>query len=203
MIAININYHSHHIYSICLHFRAWWFVCANSEIFPLGQNPNFTAGWNIEYFKFFGMKILSSLQKYQYLTAHSHTGQSLGFNQQNHVWWFQFPLLCRKNGTQRLLSCFYSIESNEQKTFFPNAKAQTRQVPLLCVSGTSTRLLKVTSPDINLLSLSNKWASKGKQHKHKHQCMNHPLLHMIGNQPCYKFILDITILEIKFIRNNI
>lgn len=128
MIAINIHYHSHAVCRICLHCSAW-FEYVQILIFSSWAKPkpkNFTRGWNTKYLKCFGMNLFSSLQKYKYQAAHSHTSQSLGFRPAKSCKMVLISSFAQKKETQRLLSCFYSTDSNRQKMFFPKCSGSDK-----------------------------------------------------------------------------
>lgn len=134
MIAINIHYHSQEVCRICLHCSAWSERANSDFFFLLGQNPNFTSGWKTECLKCFGMNVFSSLQKYKYQAAHSHTSQSLGSRPAKSCKMVLISSFCaEKKETQRLLSCFHSPESNRQKMFFPKCSGSDEaSVSALC-----------------------------------------------------------------------
>lgn len=126
MIAINIHNHSHDVCRICLHCSPW-FELANSDISILGKTPALLRGWKTKYLKCFGMKIVSSLQKYKNQAAHSHTSQSLGFRPAKSCKMVLISSFAqKKKETHRLLSCFYSIESSRQKKFIPKCSGSDK-----------------------------------------------------------------------------
>lgn len=102
---------------------------------------------------------------WKYLTAHSHTGQSLGFNQQNHVWWFQFPLLCRKKW------------HTETAKLFLQYWIQLRQGKCLCFVSVALQQDCWKLPAQTSINYHFQTNGLQKAKQHKHQCMNDPLLH--------------------------